>query len=362
MCETARNFQSKTCNPIRCLRSFPSLHSGFSPTMNGKTPIFVKALGPHDRSVPARLDDYSAGTGPIHAKPRRHWVCESRDNKLVDPPVMVKACTPRNDLLAPLEIYLQEINVTPLLNAEQERALAVRIQAGDKAARDHMVRANLRLVVSVAQQYANRGLSLADLIEEGNLGLLTAVSRFDPARKTRFSTYATFWIKQAIRQGLIKTGTTVRLPNYMVQLVSKWKQASSLLTDRLGRAPTHEEVADHLQLSKKRQEFVQQALRIHNSAVPFDEIAGMGLEQSLQARETAPQDDETEPEETHRVHAMLAAMDPKHATVLRMRFGLDDDGPKTLREIGSRLGLSSERVRQIERAALDKLGRRLRAG
>jgi RNA polymerase primary sigma factor len=275
---------------------------------------------------------------------------------------MVKACSPRRkDLLTPLELYMQEINATPLLSAEQERALALRVREGDKAARDHMVRANLRLVVSVAQQYSSRGLSLPDLIEEGNLGLLNAVSRFDPSRNTRFSTYATFWIKQAIRQGLIKTGTTVRIPNYMVQLVGKWRQASTRLTDQLGRAPTHEEVAGHLQLSKKRLEFVQQALRVNAFTVSFDDIAGLGMEEA--ARSPEPPDDEPEQcENSHRVRTMLAAMDPKHATVLRMRFGLDDDGPKTLREIGSRLGLSSERVRQIERAALDKLGRRLRAG
>jgi RNA polymerase primary sigma factor len=277
---------------------------------------------------------------------------------------MVKVCpTRRKELLSPLELYLQEINETPLLSAEQERALAVRVQAGDRAARDHMVRANLRLVVSVAQQYANRGLSLADLIEEGNLGLLNAVSRFDPSRNTRFSTYATFWIKQAIRQGLIKTGTTVRIPNYMVQLVSKWRQASNTLTDLLGRAPTPEEIAVHLQLSKKRFEFVQQALRVNTCIVSFDEIGGAGQEESARYQEPLPADEEPEQRESvHRVRAMLAGMDAKHATVLRMRFGLDDDGPKTLREIGSRLGLSSERVRQIERAALDKLGRRLRAG
>jgi RNA polymerase primary sigma factor len=278
---------------------------------------------------------------------------------------MVKACPPRrrSDLRSPLEMYLQEINATPLLSAEQERALAVRVQAGDKVARDHMVRANLRLVVSVAQQYANRGLSLADLIEEGNLGLLNAVSRFDPSRNTRFSTYATFWIKQAIRQGLIKTGTTVRIPNYMVQLVGKWRQASNALTDCLGRAPTAEEVANHLQLSKKRLEFVQQALRVNACTVSFDEIAALGMQEAARVQETLPLDDEPEQrEDVHRVRAMLDGMDTKHATVLRMRYGLDDDGPKTLREIGTHLGLSSERVRQIERAALDKLGRRLRAG
>jgi RNA polymerase primary sigma factor len=302
--------------------------------------------------------------GPDRSNPPDADQSGESEQRISGPHLMVKACTPRRkDLLSPLEMYLQEINATPLLSAEQERSLAVRVQAGDKAARDHMVRANLRLVVSVAQQYANRGLGLADLIEEGNLGLLSAVSRFDPARNTRFSTYATFWIKQAIRQGLIKTGTTVRIPNYMVQLVSKWRQAATALTDRLGRTPTLEEIGGHLQLSKKRLEFVQQALRVNTNPVSFDDVAGLGMHEAARVQDTLPLDDEPEQrEDVHRVRTMLDGMDPKHATVLRMRFGLDDDGPKTLREIGSRLGLSSERVRQIERAALDKLGRRLRAG
>jgi RNA polymerase primary sigma factor len=277
---------------------------------------------------------------------------------------MVKAYCPQYaELTSSLELYLREINATPLLTAEQERELALCVQQGDKKARDHMVRANLRLVVSIAQQYANRGLSLPDLIEEGNLGLLQAVNRFDPSRDTRFSTYATFWIKQAIRQGLIKTGTTVRIPNYMVQLLSKWRQATAQLTDELGRVPTAEEVGSHLRLSKKRFQFLQQALNVNNCTVGFDEVVAMRPEEMARTEAMAFQDDEPEThEDVHRVRKLLDALDPKHAKVLRMRFGLDDDGPKTLREIGSHLGLSSERVRQIERLALDKLGRRMRAG
>lgn len=278
---------------------------------------------------------------------------------------MVKACQPRqHELWSPLEQYLREINSTPLLSAEEERLLARRVQNGDRAARDHMVRANLRLVVSIAQHYTGKGLSLADLIEEGNLGLLRAVTRFDPDRNTRFSTYATFWIKQAIRQGLIQTGTTIRLPNYMVQLLSKWRQATAKLQDQLGRVPTAEEVGSHLQLTKRRFQFVQQALQINNTRMQFDDDGnGLALDDLPHADSDARVDEEPEQgEDVCKVRSMLATMDQKQATVLRMRFGLDDHEPKTLREIGSRLGLSSERVRQIERAALDKLGRHMRAG
>jgi RNA polymerase primary sigma factor len=277
---------------------------------------------------------------------------------------MVKACQPvRSELSSTLEIYLQEISATPLLTAEEERQLARRIQRGDQAARDHMVRANLRLVVSIAQQYTGKGLSLADLIEEGNLGLLHAVTRFDPDRNTRFSTYATFWIKQAIRQGVIKTGATIRLPNYMVQLLSKWRQATARLYDEFGRAPTPEEVAGHLRLSKRRFQFVQQALQVNNATIQFDnDGTGLTLDDLPHGDGDTTDDEPEQREDVSRVRTVLETMDPKQATVLRMRFGLDDHEPQTLRQIGSRLGLSSERVRQIERAALDKLGRHLRAG
>jgi RNA polymerase primary sigma factor len=278
---------------------------------------------------------------------------------------MVKACQPRSiDLSSSLELYLQEISATPLLTPEEERSLARRIHKGDVGARDHMVRANLRLVVSIAQHYTGKGLSLADLIEEGNLGLLHAVTRFDPSRNTRFSTYATFWIKQAIRQGIIKTGATIRLPNYMVQLLSKWRQATAKLHDELGRVPTPEEVGSHLRLSKRRFQFVQQALQVNNATVQYDnEYTGMTLDDLPHADSLDGYEDEPEQrEDVGKVRSVLARMDPKQATVLRMRFGLDDQEPQTLRQIGSRLGLSSERVRQIERAALDKLGRHMRAG
>src|SRR5262245_53929849 len=147
-----------------------------------------------------------------------------------------------------LEAYLREIDTTPLLDAHQEQQLAGRVQAGDPAARDHLVRANLRLVVSIARAYAGRGLELPDLIAEGNLGLLRAAEAFDPAAGTRFSTYASFWIRQSIRRGLHAT-PAVRLPAYMTQLVWEWRRAAARLKDELGRAPADDEVAARLGLS-----------------------------------------------------------------------------------------------------------------
>ena len=151
----------------------------------------------------------------------------------------------------PLETYLREINETALPNGPQERELAVAIGNGDVKARDRMVRANLRLVVNIARGYTGKGLGLQDLIEEGNLGLLRAVEGFDPAMGTRFSTYASYWIKQSIKRALVNTAKTIRIPAYMVELLAKWRRASAKLQDELGRPPTHEEVARSLNLPKK---------------------------------------------------------------------------------------------------------------
>src|SRR5688500_9596800 len=171
----------------------------------------------------------------------------------------------------PLETYLREINETPLLSAKEERELATLIGQGDVRARDRMVRANLRLVVNIARGYAGKGLSLQDLIEEGNLGLLRAVEGFDPAVGTRFSTYASYWIKQSIKRALINSAKTIRIPAYMVELLSKWRRATARLTEELGRTPTPEEIARVLGLQKKKLPIIKKAIRIYNSAPQTDQ-------------------------------------------------------------------------------------------
>src|SRR5881392_2523259 len=178
---------------------------------------------------------------------------------------------PGDSLQSPLETYLQEINETPLLNADQEKDLARRIAVGDTEARDQMVRANLRLVVNIARGYTGKGLALQDLIEEGNLGLLRAVEGFDPAMGTRFSTYASYWIKQSIKRALINSAKTIRIPAYMVELLSKWRRASARLTEELGRTPTPEEVARVLGLAKKKLPIIKKAIRIYNSTPQTDQ-------------------------------------------------------------------------------------------
>ncbi len=259
---------------------------------------------------------------------------------------------------SPLETYLREINETALLTADQEKSLARAIAVGDNAARDQMVRANLRLVVNIARGYTGKGLALQDLIEEGNLGLLRAVEGFDPTMNTRFSTYASYWIKQSIKRALVNTAKTIRIPAYMVELLSKWRRATNKLSDELGRPPTHEEVAQVLDLPKKKLAIIKKAIRVYNAAPQSDQgDAGWSIEEMLMDnRAKTPDDEMVESDDLKQVLVLLDKMDPREATVLRMRFGLNDEEPKTLKEIGECLGLTRERVRQIEGEALAKLG------
>jgi len=262
---------------------------------------------------------------------------------------------------SPLEIYLHEINETLLLSQEEEQRLALAIENGDLESRDKMVRANLRLVVNIARGYTGKGLGLQDLIEEGNLGLLRAVEGFDPSMGTRFSTYASYWIKQSIKRALINSSKTIRIPAYMVELLSKWRRAGLRLSEELGRTPTAEEIARVLGLPRKKLSIIKKAISISNLTPQTDQpdIGWTLGEMVMDERRQSPDEEMLESDNLTFIMEQLELMDIRESTVLKMRFGLGGFEAQTLKKIGEALGLTRERVRQIATEALSRLGESL---
>ena len=261
-----------------------------------------------------------------------------------------------------LSAYLREINRVSLLTAEEERELATRIQdLGDLEAREHMIKANLRLVVSIAKRYTGRGLSLMDLIEEGNIGLVRAVEKFDPHEETRFSTYATWWIKQSVRRALVNTVKTVRIPSYLVEVITRMRHAQRELVQELDREPTVQELADRMELPEDKIRVLRRAIRAEQTGT-----GTVSLDALPTANDTIVDEDMQQPEDIFfrnydldRVEKLLESVDDREARILRLRFGLEEGGPgpMTLKEIGKQVGLTRERVRQIEAQALRRLNR-----
>lgn len=257
-----------------------------------------------------------------------------------------------------LETYLREIDEVPLLNAEREVHLGRLVQKGDEEAREEMIRANLRLVVSVAKRFRNRGLTLPDLIAEGNLGLLKGIEKFDPEAGFRFSTYATWWIQQTIRRALINSVKNVRVPSYMVEILTKWNRVSVEIENDNGHRPSPREVAEKIGISKKNTKVVQQTLRGQEAAPSLGSegmhsVSGQHREHNRDCK--TPDEIVMHEDSLATLRDILEIIDPLEASVLRMRYGLDDQDPATLEAVSAELGVSRERVRQIESHTLRKL-------
>lgn len=264
-----------------------------------------------------------------------------------------------------LQLYLRSINESPLLTADEEKTLGRKIvNEGDPAARERMVRSNLRLVVNIAKHYVGRGLALPDLIEEGNIGLLKAVEGFDPENGSRFSTYASWWIKQAIKRALINSVQPIHIPAYMVELMSQFKQAMRQLEDRLGRLPSIDELSAHLKMSPKKLKIIRKAVKAYHSPTQVASDDGELTINDLVADTHNPTPDQEvcDTDELRQLGELLSDIDDRASNILKLRYGLTGEDPLTLKEIGERIGLTRERVRQIEHEALRKLRDQMLAG
>jgi RNA polymerase primary sigma factor len=256
-----------------------------------------------------------------------------------------------------LQLYLREIGQVKLLTPQEEITLAKRIRRGDKQAREQMITANLRLVVKIAREYEGLGLPLLDLINEGNIGLMKGVERFDSNKGAKLSTYASLWIKQAIRRALSNQSKTIRLPVHVFDKMTHIRRAEVKLRETLDREPTDEEVADNLGLNPRRIRQYREAARAPvslDSPISIDDSTSIS-EHVADANAAAPFDEIVKHNDSELMREVLATLDARESRILSMRFGLDNGRPKTLEEVGERLGVTRERIRQIQEQALQKM-------
>lgn len=256
-----------------------------------------------------------------------------------------------------IKLYLREIGQVKLLTPQEEIALAARIKKGDRKAREQMIKANLRLVVKIARDYEGIGLPLLDLISEGNIGLMKAVERFDPAKGGKLSTYGSWWIKQSIKRALANQSKTIRLPVHLVDKISKMRRTAMRLQEELGREPTDEELGEELGITASRvSQMRMAAIRPASLDAPIgDEDSNNFAEVVQDENANTPYEQLEEKTVTHMLQEMVKTLDPREATILKARFGLDGGPEKTLEEVGQKFGVTRERVRQIQNIALKKL-------
>src|SRR3984885_6417873 len=256
-----------------------------------------------------------------------------------------------------IKIYLREIGQTPLLTREEEVKLARRIKKGDQAARQQMIKANLRLVVKIAHDYSNYGLPLLDLISEGNIGLMKAVERFDPKKGGKLSTYAAWWIKQSIKRALANQSKTIRLPVHLVDKIARMRRVGMQLAEEFGREPTDEELAAELGTTAARVSQMRTAsIRPASLDAPVGDDESNNFSEMVEdERATNPYEELEDKTVVNMLQDMVKHLDDREATILRFRFGLDGGTEKTLEEVGEKFGVTRERVRQIQNLALKKL-------
>lgn len=262
----------------------------------------------------------------------------------------------------PVRMYLREIGRISLLTYQDEVALAKRVEKNDKRARERLINANLRLVVSIAKKYVNRGLTLLDLIEEGNIGLMRAVEKYDWTRGYKFSTYATWWIRQAITRAIADQARTIRIPVHMVETINKFNRISRRLMQELGREPMPEEVALEMEIPvEKVREIIKVSQEPASLEAPVGEEEDSRLGDFIQDASASPTDQATQALLKDHIREVLETLSPREAKVLEYRFGLEDGKQRTLEEVGKEFGVTRERIRQIEAKAIRKLRHPTRA-
>ena len=336
--------KSKKQKPVRRLKLRPAVRTTRPAPPAGKKIVAKARRGPKPASLPDFPKVPQPGDTAFVSKAEPVTPLAERDRSPYDGDTAIK-------------LYLREIGLVKLLTPQEEIELAARIKKGDKKAREHMIKANLRLVVKIARDYEGIGLPLLDLISEGNIGLMKAVERFDPAKGGKLSTYGSWWIKQSIKRALANQSKTIRLPVHLVDKISKMRRVAMRLQEELGREPTDEELGAEIGLTSTRVSQMRLA-----AVRPASLDAPIGDEDSNTFSEVVQDENADTPYEqledktvTGMLQDMVKTLDPREATILRFRFGLDGGTEKTLEEVGEKFNVTRERVRQIQNIALRKL-------